>query len=854
MSMPHLGITLILVLSIVLQVTAAVLAVRLIRVSGRATAWTWIAMGLMLMAVRRMVPILHIAFADPSYVPDYANEIIGLILSLAMVVGISRIAPIFRAWSRNELQLREAALEIQDLYDRAPCGYHSLDKDGTFVRMNDTELEWLGYAREEIIGTMRFPDVLTEESRKTFAENFPKFLATGRVKDLEFDLVRKDQSIMPVLVSATAIRNERGEFVMSRSTLYDISERRRMERILTAQVRLTEFSANHSVDELLAETLEELVGLTGVPVGCYHFVDPGQQSIVLQNWYVHGSRDGVTAGEKGTVCPVANHRGWADCVRSRIPVLHNDRVSLMNSLPAPGGGVPLVREAVVPITRGTEVKAIIGLGDKDRAFTEDDIQAVLHLGDFSWDIVERKRAEEALRESERRVRRTLKAILSPNGEVGAMELVDVLDSEKLQSLMDKFYTLTHIAFGITDLHGNLLVGTGWQEICSRFHRVNPESRRNCVESDLELTRDVTRGTFKQYRCKNCMWEMSTPIMLGDTHAGNIFLGQFLVEGEEPDYDAFREQARRYGFDETDYLAALDKVPRLSQHTLDAAMAFYTSLAEVIGSLSYSNLRLTRTLEARRRADEEVRALNQELEQRVADRTALLEATNQELEAFAYSVSHDLRAPVRHIDGFLGLLEAQTAGSLDEQSAHYMEAIAASAKRMGTLIDDLLSFSRMGRAEIVKVQTDLSALVREVIDDFSPEADGRKVRWHIGVLPVVRGDRNLLRAVLSNLLSNALKFTRPREIAEIEIGSESAASETVVFVRDNGVGFDPQYGQKLFGTFQRLHRADEFPGTGIGLANVRRIINRHGGRTWATGEPDHGATFYFSLPVRDVAGP
>jgi PAS domain S-box-containing protein len=251
---------------------------------------------------------------------------------------------------------------------------------------------------------------------------------------------------------------------------------------------------------------------------------------------------------------------------------------------------------------------------------------------------------------------------------------------------------------------------------------------------------------------------------------------------------------------------------------------------------------------RKRGEEALRQLNLELDRRVMERTTQLEAANKELEAFAYSVSHDLRAPLRHIDGFLRLLQKNLAAALDEESQHYMDTIAGAARKMDQLIDDLLSFSRTVRREVSFQPVNLGPLVKEVIRDLSLDAAGRDIDWHLDELPSVMGDEAMLRLALLNLIANALKFTRPRERARIEIGSQAGAEpETVIYVRDNGVGFDMTYGDKLFGVFQRLHRAEEFEGTGIGLATVRRIIARHGGRAWAEGALDQGATFYFSLP-------
>jgi signal transduction histidine kinase len=232
------------------------------------------------------------------------------------------------------------------------------------------------------------------------------------------------------------------------------------------------------------------------------------------------------------------------------------------------------------------------------------------------------------------------------------------------------------------------------------------------------------------------------------------------------------------------------------------------------------------------------------------RGELLESANKELEAFSYSVSHDLRAPLRHIDGYAALLRKAVEQSLNDKAVRYLQTISDSAKQMGQLIDDLLVFSRMGRQEMLHTAVNLDQLIKNILSDLRLDLQGREISWTISALPEVQGDPAMLRQVFMNLIANAVKFTSTRPIATIEIGVEHPSStEIVLFVRDNGVGFDMQYAPKLFGVFQRLHRADEFEGTGIGLANVRRIVHRHGGRTWAESVPDKGATFYVLLPTR-----
>jgi signal transduction histidine kinase len=273
-------------------------------------------------------------------------------------------------------------------------------------------------------------------------------------------------------------------------------------------------------------------------------------------------------------------------------------------------------------------------------------------------------------------------------------------------------------------------------------------------------------------------------------------------------------------------------------------SFNTVRRRIEDSLRQTRDNLQVEVEQRRLREHEIRKLNQELGKRAAE----LEASNKELESFAYSVSHDLRAPLRHMVGYSELLERQASSLLDDKGQRFIRTILESAKKMGHLIDDLLAFSRIGRAETKETAVALQPLVEEVIAELEQETKDRDIAWKIGALPVCYGDRAMLKLVVVNLVSNAVKFTRMRAPAEVEIGCMNGNKDEIeVFVRDNGAGFDMRYVNKLFGVFQRLHLPEQFEGTGIGLATVQRIIHHHGGNVRAEGAVDQGATFYFSLP-------
>ncbi|MCX5811527.1 MAG: ATP-binding protein [Proteobacteria bacterium] len=255
----------------------------------------------------------------------------------------------------------------------------------------------------------------------------------------------------------------------------------------------------------------------------------------------------------------------------------------------------------------------------------------------------------------------------------------------------------------------------------------------------------------------------------------------------------------------------------------------------------------------KRAEREVRQLNEELEKRVRQRTVQLEAANKELEAFSYSVSHDLRTPLISIEGFSHMLSEKYGKDLNEKAQMYLNAILKSTKQMNQLINDLLALSRLKRKDFEVEDLDMGEIAKDVFEELKVINRGRKINFLINSAPHGTGDPSMIREVFMNLLSNAIKFTKHRDIAIIEVGGEAGKDENMFFVKDNGAGFDMEHAEKIFNAFQRLHNDNEYEGTGIGLAIVQRIIARHGGRVWAEGKIDEGATFYFTLPIKAVHG-
>ena len=548
-----------------------------------------------------------------------------------------------------------------------------------------------------------------------------------------------------------------------------------------------------------------------------------------------------------------------------------------------------------------------------------------------------------------------------------VNILDVIDFKKVDSLLEGFNKTTGFVTAILDLEGHVLSQSGWRQICTEFHRINPETAKKCTTSDTVLAGKMDEGEhYHFYKCLNGLVDVAVPLVINGEHIANLFSGQFFFE--EPDQIFFKKQAETYGFDEAQYLGSLAKVPVFSVEKVKTAMGFLQNMTQLISETTFQKLEqmelhdavlkseerfrsafltspdsininrlsdglyidsnegftrilgysredvvgrtslemniwknveerkrlveglsrkgyvenleaqfvrkdgrvivglmsasileikgekvflsVTRDITERKRIENELKEYREHLEDLVANRTAALEAMNKELETFTYSVSHDLKAPLRGIDGYSRLLEEDYADRLDEEGLLFLKNVRQSTTQMNQLIEDLLAYSRMERRDIQPMPIDLRSMIDSMISQRVQDLEARHIKLSV-TLPfqTIYSDTETLRQVLANYLDNAVKFSRDDGAAAIEIGGRETDAGWTMWVKDNGIGFDPQYLDRIFEIFQRLHRAEDFPGTGIGLAIVRKAVERIGGLARAESALGRGATFFVDIPKK-----
>lgn len=425
------------------------------------------------------------------------------------------------------------------------------DMQAKILYVNDAVINTYGFSREDLLGK----SILTiqNEISEEFFKEFWSKAAIGTSRTIESLHYRKNGDSLPVEIHSILIEDDGERLVVS--TVRDITRRKRDEM-------------------LLKEKNLQLQALVDAPTESLFQIDPSGRVITANQ---------TLCKRLGTDLESLIGKNIYEFVPRELAQarkIHAEEV-LKTGKPR------VIEDRREGIVLKTTIYPVFGQDGR-----------VESLVLFAEDITASKKAEEELKESESRVRKKLKTILDPESEIEDLELEDIFDFEAIQSMMNDFYRLTNIGMAIIDIHGKILVATGWQEICTKYHRMNPETLRNCLHSDLELSKGIEPGTFKLYKCANNMWDMATPIIVGDSHLGNLFLGQFFIEDESLDYELFRRQARKYGFNEDEYIKALDKVPVWSRETIDTVMTFYSKFAKMVSTLSFANIKLARTLSER----------------------------------------------------------------------------------------------------------------------------------------------------------------------------------------------------------------------------------------------------------------
>ncbi|MBI5545393.1 MAG: PocR ligand-binding domain-containing protein [Deltaproteobacteria bacterium] len=729
-----------------------------------------------------------------------------LLLVVSLLLALVTSGAVARAVRKQEQTVREQREWLRVTLSSIGDAVVACDTERRVTFLNPVAEALTGWRTEEALGqpiatVLRLVNEQTGEPGADIAE---QVLREGRVVALanHTALVTRDGREVPIEDSAAPIADLLGKVAGAVIVFHDVTERRHA----TEQLKQSEARLSRS-----------------------------QEIAHLGSWELDLARNRLTWSDEVYRIFGLQPQQFGATYEAFLDAVHPDDRAAVDG--AYSGSVREGRDSyeiehrVVRRSSG-EVRTV---HEKCQHFRDGAGRIVRSVG-MVHDVTERKQAEEALQESERRVRLKLESILSPSGDPGSLELGDLIDAEALQSQMESFYKLSGIPVGIIDSGGKVLVGVGWQDVCTRFHRVNPETCRHCVESDTQLTAGVSEGEHRIYKCKNNMWDAATPIVVGGRHVGNIFTGQFFFDDEQVDHEVFRAQAKRFGFVEAEYLSAIGRVPRLSRSAVQEGMAFYAKLAHMLSKLSYGNLALARALADRDRL------------------TASLQEADQRKNEFLAMLSHELRNPLAPIRNSLHLLERAAPGG--DQARRAQAVIDRQVGHLSRLVDDLLDVTRIERNKIrlERQVLDLHDLVRRTVEDHRSLFEKSEVQLEVRLEPErvsVSADGTRLAQVIGNLLQNAAKFTGPGGRTEVSVCVDSAERQAVIRVSDTGVGLPPELLGRLFLPFMQadatLDRSKG--GLGLGLALVKGLVELHGGGVCARSDgPGRGAEFVVRLPL------
>ena len=743
-----------------------------------------------------------------------------------------------RRWAHQAL--RKSADELRDLYDNAPCGYCSLDPQGVFLQINATLLGWLDYRSDEIAQKMNFRDLLTPESAQRFETSFTGFKLHGRIDELALDMVREQGAVLPILLAATALYDRFGHYLSCRATVFDITERKRAEAALEqlgavvnssdeAIIRKTPegiiASWNKGAERLYGYSAEEVIGKSASLL-----LAPGRENELAST--LAALRQGRTIDHQETVRKrkdgrlidvsvavaaikdAAGHLTGAAIVAHDITARKRAEQKFRGLLEAAPDAVVVADAKGKIILANAQVERLFGYSREDLLGEGIEMLVPRRHWHAPSDGPTRLFDDSGARHNgvgpelyglhkngrEFPVEISFSPFETEEGLLVSSAIRDITERRRIEQELRDYSAAMRVQASLLEIAGDSIIVRDFHEVISFWNRA--------AEKTYGWSKEEAIG-----QVSHVLLQTQFPQPLPEIEA--VLLRDGRWEGE-------LNHTRRDG---TRLVVASRWVVQRDE-----------------SGEPWRIMEIDNDISDRLRVDQEIRNLNTSLENRNAELIAL----NKEMESFSYSVSHDLRAPLRAIDGFSQALVEDCQERLHPEEKRHLERIRAAASRMGQLIDDLLSLGRTTRSDLVPVEVNLSNIASEIASQLHNSQPERAVTFVIAPDVWAVGDRGLLRAVLDNLLGNSWKFTSKQAEARIEFGVQLQNDQKLYFIKDNGAGFDMKYASKLFGAFQRLHADREFPGTGIGLATVQRVVRRHRGRVWAEAMLGQGATFYFAL--------